>query len=688
LLASPVLRGVELLGAGVRTFREWKARLMEEYGPGIRTKAYSLWAAAKRLWNDETGTLRLDKLAEWYRDSTVKAGIDYFKPIGRRISEQGDGAGAQLMRLLGRASDHGEVLAGMLLVKMRDAKISKLEREERFQLLDALEGRIQPDKLSDKVREVFTAARAVSDELAAIAVDLDVQVMTSSGARSFRQRSDYFPHVIRSTDALKGGPVRRDVLENLVRIKEAADAKEAETMLDNFIHGVEHGRWDNRILEYLIKTGQAGGRAEALKLLRQMRTTIRKHGSLEHSREVRLPFYDPDPARVLPWVASTSAIRLAQIAEFGQKGERINAEILKIRDAGGNEGWVRDQVERILGLAMDEDSEEKKLSLFLRTLMSFKLGLAQIPNATQGALNSMLAGDFPALAAGVRGMLTKEGRRFAIESGAALDSVLAEAGRDLGEKRAIEAFLKWTGFTAAEQMNRVFAANAGADFAKRLFTRAQKLQKAGKLKSNSWERQKLQDDFGIDVDEALQRGSLSQGEILLAAKKFSDITQFRTRLQDQPAAASYKVMWQFKSFAYNQGRLVAKEVIGEWRRGNPGRAMRALLVLGVFFPLVGDLVRALRDLIKGKDREFENGFARYAAAFSEVGSFGMIADAIRSAGARRGLEFIAGPSLSDIASVAEDLASDKSAEDKMDALRKYATRRLIPFGQAIFDRGN
>jgi len=74
----------------------------------------------------------------------------------------------------------------------------------------------------------------VGYELAITADDLDVMASAPS-ANGSSARADYSPHVIRIPEAQKKEPVRRNVIENPVRIKEAENAEQATVMLDNFI---------------------------------------------------------------------------------------------------------------------------------------------------------------------------------------------------------------------------------------------------------------------------------------------------------------------------------------------------------------------------------------------------------------------------------------------------------------------
>lgn len=704
LLASPVLRGVDLLSAGVRTFREWKARLVEEYGPSIKRKALTLWGQAKRLWNDETGTLRLDKLAEWYRDSSIRAGFQLYKAAETRVSNQGDGAGRELMRLVHRSKDEGENLSGMLLVKLYHAKLGQLNRQERWDLLDALEGRIDPAKLDPKVREVFTAARSVTDEIAVIADELDVMVATAEGRRPFHGRSDYFPHVI-DPGLLAWSPfskntLRRDVIENMVRIKAATNAEEAEGLLDAFLTGVNKGRWEDRLINYLVQTGQAKGktneerRADAYAKLKRYRESLtKKQGSLEHAREVNLPFYDPDPARVLPLQAVSQAMRLGQIAEFGQDDTRLKVELRRIREAGGDDAFAERHVRRMLdeAAAAGDDTEGNAVVSFLGMLQTFKMTLSAPRNLLQ-QLNIWQSGDFPALVVGMRSMFTAEGRAWAIESGASIDPVLHEALRHMGNHALSQIVLKAYGFTPAEQANRIAAANAGAYVAKKLFRKAQK--------GHKWARSRMEEVFGVDMTEALERGSLSHGDLLMASKKFSDFTQFRISAANKPTFTEHwvgKAMWVFQSFAYNQFRYLARETGGEFKRSyvalkngdrdlmrsHLARAFRNLLFVGIATPFFGNLMRLLLNWIKGRDEdELETGLQKWFAGLMEAGTLGYWTDLFVSARHGSLEKKMAGPIATDIWELGEILASDKDMDEKLNALKKYAVRRA-PFGSVL-----
>ncbi|MBL8212396.1 MAG: bifunctional DNA primase/polymerase [Bryobacterales bacterium] len=67
--------------------------------------------------------------------------------------------------------------------------------------------------MNDKVRTAYTVSRALTDEIAAEAEDLEVTIRSHQGQKPFQGMEDYYPHVLRGVDALKSGPVRRDVLE-------------------------------------------------------------------------------------------------------------------------------------------------------------------------------------------------------------------------------------------------------------------------------------------------------------------------------------------------------------------------------------------------------------------------------------------------------------------------------------------
>ena len=639
----------------------------------------------------------ISKIGKPVKKGIVETVKNFVRPAENVIARQGE-AGKVLKKTLTTAIDKGEVEAGKRVAQITQARLNKLTKIEKQNLFDALEGRAQP--ISPKVEEAFRITRTQTDELAQYAkqvgvlqkrkVTLKPDAEIPKGVTSlqrqrllegnevkatirvpFEPRANFFPHTQISIDNLKGA-VRTDIAENIVRLGVKKDLAEATKFIDDYKAFIDNGGKQESLINYMVETGQSASAAEALSNLQRYRNkTIKRSGSLEFSRDIDLPFYDPDPSRVIPKFVAEEAARIEQIRAFKQDQQVINKLILEIRNSGGDSETVRTIVDRSLGMLNDAKTPAAKVSRMLRMVQGFKLGLAAIPNSTQGTLNSLLKADLRAVAAGVAGLLTKRGRLFALQSGATLESTLQETARESG---ALSKFLKATGFTATERANRTLAANAGKSYGTRLF---KKLLNNPKNKT----ARRLLEEFGIDPEQALKNGKLTEDDILMFAKKFTDITQFRSRPQDLPMFASSpagKVFFQFKTFIYGQTRLLYRETVGELKNKNFGRATRNLFILGTVFPLTGEVVADIRALITGRKRE-EKGLARYLDNIAQVGSMGILMDTLRAGKYRKGTEFIAGPSVSD----AGELINVAGGTNKGKNFSKFLLKKIPIVGSRI-----
>ena len=87
------------------------------------------------------------------------------------------------------------------------------------------------------------------------------------------------------------------------------------------------------------------------------------------------------------------------------------------------------------------------------------------------------------------------------------------------------------------------------------------------------------------------------------------------------------IAFQFKSFAYNQLRLVFSQTVGEMRAGNPARAARNLGILLSIFPAAGQLAMAIDNFFYGEptDKD-ENLVANWLSGIAEVGALGILTD--------------------------------------------------------------
>jgi hypothetical protein len=680
-LADLVIIGAAKLRRGVTRFADWSKAMVAQFGARIRPHLLRIYQRARQT---KAADLR----------SHVREGA---RPLLSRIASEGK-AGLEVARLVGRAGDLGDTGTGKRIARLMDTEITKLTAAERINLVEVLEARKAP--LNPRVDATARVVRSIFDEIAREAGALGLQKRVSrllkpgepippglklnpfqaeaygrghaimvSYRAPFAKRANYFPHSIPHVDRLKAGKIRADVIDNILRLgtknkdKTPMDRDQATAFLDSYVLYMQSGKKQQALIDYLIGSGQAGSEAQAMTILRKMRdAAVKRQGSLEYSRIVNLPLWDPDPTRVLPTQIAQQTMRLARVEQFGgQENQKLKLLVNQIRRAGANHEFVQEALDTILKDVRSADKPNEELARVLRYMSGFKLGLTALKNVWQGPLNTFLAADARAVLDGARGVLSPEGRRFGVESGAAHEAIMNEAMRNAGEDgRLLGQYLKWTGFAASEQFNRIFAANAGASWATR------NLSKLIADPKNTLARDSLA-ELGLDVKTVLKRGKLTADEVLLAAKKFSDLTQFRSRPEDLPAFASSpwgKVFFQFKSYGYGQARLVAREVVDEFRAGRPGRATRNLLTLGTVYPFAGSLALAMRAMLTGDDRErkkresrAEWWIRRYLEGLIGAGALGLMTDFSQAGSIGRLAETMMGPGLSTVAEVGEAAVS-------------------------------
>lgn len=162
-------------------------------------------------------------------------------------------------------------------------------------------------------------------------------------------------------------------------------------------------------------------------------------------------------------------------------------------------------------------------------------------------------------------------------------------------------------------------------------------------------------ELGIDVEEALARGSLTQEELTTAAQVMVEHTQGGTNPLMLPGFMRTpwgKVFGQFKTFAYMQANFIGKETmknIVSKDTASVAKGVKMLSILGGAYPLTYGALRDVRDIVTGK-KDVEDAFEleKYWQGIGLLSAAGLYTDFIKSAGEGRLLEFAAGPTVGDV----------------------------------------
>ncbi|HEY2930864.1 MAG TPA: hypothetical protein VGK99_03890 [Acidobacteriota bacterium] len=277
----------------------------------------------------------------------------------------------------------------------------------------------------------------------------------------------------------------------------------------------------------------------------------------------------------------------------------------------------------------------------------------------------------------------EESRDFALRASATLDEAINGVLREMGGSGNIaQTYLKMIGFGATERFNRTVSAVAGKNYAEQL---AGTLRKNPADKSASFQLSRL----GLNPATIMERG-LSEDDLLKAAQTVTRETQFSPRPQNLPLflnSPSGKVLFQFKTFVYNQTKLIKNEILQNVK-SDPAAASRKILMLVAAAPVVGELgldaKMLVRNFVAGvlnNDVHVDRPSAlvdRIIEDYAAVGSFGIFGDIYQSGkyGERGITNLIAGPTASNLMEAA--VATGTGSTKRLETLAKRNTPVLGP----------
>jgi hypothetical protein len=597
--------------------------------------------------------------------------------VERAIMAQGP-TGRRFAELLKTARSRAERRAGQAVEAVM-RPLRQLPKAQRIELTAALN---EGQRLtSSGLRDVYRSANSARREIARESVQGGLLVKLRSGAEvPFAPRRHYFPHLVPSITA--AGEVIDDAIANAVRMGHFGSLTEARAAWTEYVGLVQRGRRADRLAAWLVKHGQARNLSDAhFKLQRYVARNARQRSRfLERAREIDLPFWDPDPLRVLPEYYLEAFRRLEQVKAFGPQNELAKDLIHQISLEGGDASFVRLAFERIMKPPVGELAFGKVPPNVQQAFKTFniitKMGLSAILNAPQGLLNSFVkAGVVPTIK-GLKDAATAGGQNFALRSGTILETVTREMGREAGgASRAAQSFLKRVGFNATERFNRTLSANTARHYLPQLL---------GRLKQNARDQLARREftRLGLNADEVLKRGHFTEAEVLEASNRFTNLTQFRSGVQDLPYFASSpegRLMFQFKSFVTGFTRFITDSLLLEARRGNLRPLTRFLVAGG----LTGEAVRDVVDSLRANPRP-ENLLTRYLENLGTVGGIGIFSELWQAAMVGQGggiLSLIAGPTLDELADLLAN--SLQAASGRPAPLMRQLTREVPLVGPTV-----
>lgn len=466
---------------------------------------------------------------------------------GSRILRESGLGGRALEQLIRKQQLDADLMTGGYNKRISEA-LSGLSKAERTNVTDVLEGTAKP--LSQKAQEAAMKMRSLYDEIAGEATKREFTIRTPEGVDvPFRPRENYAPRMYNWDDFTKG------------RRREEA-------------------------LQHLVDTGQARNKAEAAKALDAYikENAQRRAGNIENARMFDLPGYEKDAEIAARAYAQRAAERFTQADIFGKNDEVPAALINKI----ANEGGDYEEAQRVFDFLFQGLPKSKVASAITQFNLATKLDLGAITNITQSVNTATKAGILNTAKAIFKGF-TKEGKDLA-ELANVYDEMVIVQETGMKMNRFVRAVMK--PFQIVERFNRRTAGMAGK-------LRAEQLAKILQKNPESSIAIRQMKTLGIDPAKIIN-GKLSGEDVLIAANRMSELTQFKPNVLNTPVAWRTplgRVLMQFKSFAYMQTRFITDEIAKEAKQGNVAPLLRFILLAGIISPLTYET----RNLVAGRD---------------------------------------------------------------------------------------
>lgn len=373
----------------------------------------------------------------------------------------------------------------------------------------------------------------------------------------------------------------------------------------------------NAAINHLVKTGQAPNAEEAISLLSYARDVSRNRqfGNLEASRLIDIPFYDKSKNSLASYL-NGSADRITKAETFGAKDENA----LKLIADAGKQGFDTEAMKNAYDVAVGAKKYNPNTSAASGAIRKYvtttRLGLGALTNVSQNVNTGVVTGHMNTLMAMGKQFSQKQ-RTYAADTGVISDAVINDLKEGTGYSNFTSKVLgtvvnKITapGFGAVEKFNRRVAAVAGRDYALRL---AQKGDEATLRK--------------LGVTGKIEGKTLTEAQQIQASRKVVEKTQFKVDAQDLPGwvdSPGGKLVAQFRTFSYNQGKFFSNEVLKPMAKGNIMPLTRVMAALPLGYGLY-----EIKRMIAGRPEE-ENPKKIAQAAFQNVGGAGLPFDIYNS----------------------------------------------------------
>ena len=594
---------------------------------------------------------------ESLRNNFTRSGSTFLKKQGKSGEELGN-------RLESVLRDSDIYSGSMKESFMPDlVKLSQGEKEAVYYFLDKGQ---TVGGMTPQAQQVANKIKQLTDAQGQMLESMDIKVYTSKGSRPFYSRKNFFPHEP-DYDMLKTPEGRSSEIEHLLSTGQVDNVEDAKRVVDAVIERRSPILSDEALSNYKIISNK-------------------KYAGLERARAFDLKNIVQDPVVAFNRSFDRLGRRLSEIKYLGQNNEIADSLVTGI----ANEGGDFESAKTLLNRMTRREPINFELDKALASVRSFqaitKLGLASVKNLPQGFVNSYIKYGLMPAVKGVAKTFTKEGKEFARMTGVTNQAVIddyIDALVGVGDRPGMlnslaRGTLKATGFRATETANRVIASNAGKSFLEdTLFPKLMKDPTNKNLRMGMRE-------FGIDPDEILKRGALSQEDKLKAGWTATRRTQFSSDALTVPLFAttpSGRVVFQFKTFGYNQSKMLKDAFLQH--------PMDTATRTAVASSLIGVPVYEFDRLLRGKPEEEKNNIAtEIINGFITIGSFGLISDMLSSSskfGKQGALSFLTGPTGADIAE-AGNTATQVVKQKSLEPAGRQLFRRIPVIGQIFTNR--